>query len=86
MDAGYVLNHGVFPGKVFTKGPSMPFNASSFLVILFMRMCQGMYLVSSWLELNDSWALGHTFPVSVKAKGHRKFDPALKDIIFQFVF
>lgn len=23
VDAGYLLNHGVFPGKVLTNGPSM---------------------------------------------------------------
>ena len=29
VDAGYVLNHGVFRGKMLTKGPSMSFNACS---------------------------------------------------------
>ena len=38
----------------------------------------------SWLEFEHF--LGNKCPVSVKVEGHRVVDPALPDLVFQFVF
>ena len=38
----------------------------------------------SWLELKGF--LGNKFPVSLKVAGHRMVDPAISDLVFEFVY